>query len=95
MKTLTGIYDQNQSGEKASIYELSNGVRATVVFSHYGEMISNLKDSKGNHWNCSNGINTLPEAFNFARDWLEKYLPQIEDKIMRPRFQRVYPLSSV
>ncbi len=84
---VTGRYNAKQSWEKQSVYQLSNGARAIVEYSHYGEMIARLDDAQG-YWHCSSGIASLPERFSFALAWLEPYLPQITDTLIRPRFER-------
>lgn len=71
---------------------MGGGLEVTVGYNqHYGEQVTRIDDAQG-YWHCSNGVRTLPERFAFALAWLEPLgLPNSPDeKIMRPKFEKVY-----
>ncbi len=85
---ITGKCNDRLSWERQSVYDLSNGVRATVEFGHYGDMVARLDDSLG-YWHCSNGLASLPERFAFALDWVAPYLAHDDSaQLMFARFAR-------
>jgi len=84
-----GKYLKDKSWEKADHFLLENGCEVSISLSLYGEMINRIDFPDGTYWHCSDGRNDLlPE---WAKPWLEKYLPQMDNMLLRPKFERIYP----
>jgi len=101
---ITGKYNRRLSWEKQSIYDLDNGHRVTIEFSHYGDHISRIdwKGANGKplYWHCSNGLDgTCGGSFtgelaalagNPLPDFATPWLePVIHTSLVRPNFEKV------
>lgn len=86
---ITGCTNRRLSWEKQTVWDLSNGCRVTVERSHYGEMVARIDDAAG-YWHCSNGYDSIPDRFSWARDWIEPIEPGHWDTIMIPKFRKTW-----
>ncbi len=88
-ETMKAKYNKRKSWEKQAVWNLDNGVQATVSFGHYGEMVCRLDDKEG-YWHCSSGIHTLPDRFAFVLPWQECVVQSAQQFIIRPMFEKEY-----
>jgi hypothetical protein len=85
---MNGKFNQKQSWEHQTVFDLDNGWQATVEYCHYGEMVTRLDSpDRKTYWHCSNGIKDLPE---FAREWLNGGDWFTTQNLVRPKFNRIY-----
>jgi len=54
------------SWEKQEVWDAAGGIRFTVEYGVYGEMVSRV-DYPGGFWHCSNGVKSIPDEIAFLR----------------------------
>lgn len=88
---MKGVFDPDQSSDSSSVFRLENGVEVTAEYSaFYGEFITRIDDKDG-YWHCSSGLKTLPERFDFAKEWIDE---ECKNDLIRLKFQKSFPKAT-
>ena len=84
---MNGKYNHRLSWEKIQVFDLDNGARVFVSWSHhYGDMISCI-EFNNIIWHCHNGLKDLPK---FAEGWKKRVTPNSSQTIVQPKFKKVF-----
>lgn len=81
-------YDKERSWEKRKWYDLENDCSICVEYNpFYGDLVSIIHDHES-EWYANNGLDSLPECFSFAREWIEPIVPGHWQRVMKkPRLE--------
>ncbi len=64
-------YDRQLSWEQRQWYDLDIGVSICVEYSpFYGNLVVVIRDNE-TEWLANNGIESLPDKFSFAMEWVK------------------------
>jgi hypothetical protein len=86
---MNGKRNNRLSWEKQTYFDLDNGVRVCVEYGFYGEFIKSAEDKEG-VWYANKGQDTLPERFKFLLEWNEVVVKSCNDKLIRPKFEKIF-----
>ena len=88
---LKANYDRERSWSGRQWYDLENGCSICVEYNnHYGDLVKIIHYSVDGDWYANNGLDSLPECFAWAKEWIEPIAEGHWKRVMRPDIEVIY-----